>query len=63
MGKPDLSSANIFQELRAEYETARTIYLMESGIEVLRFENREVHENLEVVLETIRDAIRKRDRV
>jgi len=59
----ELDGASHFQELRAEYETARTIYLMESGIEVLRFENRDVHEKLEVVLETIRDAIRKRDRV
>jgi len=59
----ELDGASHFQELRAEYETARTIYLMESGIEVLRFENRDVHENLEVVLETIRDAIRKRARV
>jgi very-short-patch-repair endonuclease len=59
----ELDGAPHFQELRAEYEAARTGYLRESGIEVLRFENRDVLESLEAVLETIRDAIRKRDAV
>jgi very-short-patch-repair endonuclease len=30
------------------------------GIDIIRFENRIVYENIEAVLETIREAIRKR---
>ena len=46
--------------LREDYETTRTKFLESFGIEILRFENQTVHQNLEGVLETIRDAVRKR---
>jgi len=59
----ELDGASHFQELRADYESARTAYLTQLGIEVIRFENRDVHENLEAVLQTIQDAIRKRDAI
>jgi very-short-patch-repair endonuclease len=59
----ELDGAPHFQEPQAEYDAERTTYLTESGIRVLRFENRDVQRNLEAVLETIRDAIRNRDTV
>ncbi len=42
-----------------EYEAERTRYLEGRGLKVIRFENRIVFENIESVLETIRDALRK----
>jgi|SRR5579885_2070104 len=56
----ELDGAPHFQELRAEYEGRRSAFLAGLGIEVIRFENRIVHENIEAVLETIREAIRNR---
>jgi very-short-patch-repair endonuclease len=57
----ELDGAPHFRELRAKYEAGRTEFLTGLGIEVIRFENRIVHENIEAVLETIREAIRNRD--
>ncbi|PYS47889.1 MAG: hypothetical protein DMG13_26760 [Acidobacteria bacterium] len=49
-----------FRELRAEYEAERAAFLQGLGIELIRFENRTVHQNIQAVLETIREAIRNR---
>ena len=57
----ELDGAPHFRELRAEYETRRTAFLTGMGIDIIRFENRIVYENIEAVLETIREAIGKRD--
>ena len=56
----ELDGAPHFQELEAEYDGERTAFLREQGIEIIRFENRVVHENVEAVLETIREAVRNR---
>ena len=56
----ELDGAPHFQELRTEYEPERTAFLQALGIELIRFENRIVYQNIEAVLETIREAIRKR---
>jgi very-short-patch-repair endonuclease len=50
---------HISENSRAEYEAARTAFLTGLGIDVIRFENRIVYENIKAVLETIREAIRK----
>src|SRR6266850_7894882 len=47
----ELDGAPHFRELRAEYEAERTTFLHGLGIELVRFENRMVHENIEAVLE------------
>ena len=49
-----------FREHRAEYEAEGTAFLQGLGIELIRFENRTVHQNIQAVLETIREAIRNR---
>ena len=59
----ELDGAPHFRQLRAEYEAERTAFLERLGIELLRFENRTVHQNIEAVLETIREAIRNRSGV
>jgi len=56
----ELDGAPHFRELTAEYESRRTTFLTDLGIQVIRFENR-IIENIEAVLETIREAIRNRD--
>ena len=56
----ELDGAPHFRELAAEYEAERTAFLQGQGIEIIRFENRVVFENIEAVLETIREAIRRR---
>ena len=56
----ELDGASHFQELRAEYEAERAASLRGLGIELIRFENRIVHQNIDAVLETIREAIRNR---
>jgi very-short-patch-repair endonuclease len=38
---------------QAAYDAARTAYIEEHGLRVIRFTNRDVNENLEAVLETI----------
>src|ERR1051325_11361720 len=53
----ELDGAPHFRELKVESETRRTEFLRELGIKIIRFENRMVHENIEAVLETIREAI------
>jgi len=39
------------------YEASRTRYLEEEGLRVIRFENKELYENLDGVLETIKQAL------
>lgn len=41
---------------QAEYDAARTVWLEERGYRVLRFQNTEVHQNLEAVLEALQRA-------
>ena len=55
-----LSSGTVRPIYRAVYEAERTAFLEGLGIELIRFENRIVHQNIEAVLETIREAIRNR---
>src|SRR5215510_3618055 len=47
----ELDGAPHFRELGEEYEGERTWFLRGLGIEILRFENRVVRENIEAVLE------------
>jgi very-short-patch-repair endonuclease len=56
----ELDGAPHYQELKLEYEAQRTEFLEGLGVQILRFENRIVHENLDAVLETIRELIRNR---
>ena len=56
----ELDGSPHFQELKAEYEAERTAFLEGLRIKLIRFENRTVHQNIEAVLETIREAIRNR---
>ena len=41
-----------------EYEQERTKYLEAEGLRVIRFENKELYENLDRVLETIKEALK-----
>src|SRR5690242_1654011 len=45
----ELDGAPHFRERRAEYEARRTAFLTGWGIEVIRFENRVVHDNIEAI--------------
>jgi very-short-patch-repair endonuclease len=45
---------------REDYDAARTAYLNRSGIQVLRFWNNDVMENLDGVCREIADAIRRK---
>jgi very-short-patch-repair endonuclease len=56
----ELDGAAHFGELGAEYDAERTAFLERQGIQIIRFENRIVHQNIEAVLETIREAIQNR---
>jgi very-short-patch-repair endonuclease len=40
-----------------EYEAQRTKYLEEESLRIIRFENKELYQNLEGVLETIKEAL------
>jgi very-short-patch-repair endonuclease len=40
-----------------EYEAQRTKYLEEDGLRIIRFENKELYDNLEGVLEMIKEAL------
>src|SRR5438552_19188504 len=53
----ELDGVPHFQELKVDYEAERTAFLESLGIQIIRFENRIVYENVEAVLETIREAI------
>ena len=57
----ELDGAPHFSELGEEYDAERTRFLEAEGIVILRFENRIIYQNIEVVLDTIREAVRKRE--
>jgi very-short-patch-repair endonuclease len=54
----ELDGAPHYSLLNEDYEIRRTAFLEGLGVRILRFENRVVYENLEAVLETIREGIR-----
>ena len=56
----ELDGAPHFAELKEDYEAERTAFLEAQGIEIIRFENRVLYDNLEAVLETIREAVRNK---
>ena len=53
----ELDGAHHFTSEGAEYDHARDEYLIGLGVKVLRFENKEVFENLEGALEVIKQAL------
>jgi len=57
----ELDGAPHYSLLRQEYEAQRTAFLESHGVRILRFENRIVFENLEAVLETIREGLARTD--
>jgi very-short-patch-repair endonuclease len=56
----ELDGQSHYEILREDYEAERTRFLEAQGVEIIRFENRMVFEDIEVVLETIREALRRR---
>jgi very-short-patch-repair endonuclease len=54
----ELDGAGHFNEIGSERDAARTEFLRMFNITVIRFENRDVFENTEAVLETIRTHLR-----
>ena len=55
----ELDGAGYYDVLAQERDNLRTIFLANLGMRVIRFENCEVLENLEMVLETIRATLRE----
>ena len=53
----ELDGARHFSMAIDEYEMERTQYLERLGPRVIRFENRELYEDIEAVLETIRQEL------
>jgi very-short-patch-repair endonuclease len=53
----ELDGAGHFTEAGQAYDARRTAYLNDLGIRVVRFENREVFEDLEGVLSKIKDNL------
>jgi very-short-patch-repair endonuclease len=53
----ELDGARHFSMTIDEYETERTKYLEGLGLRVIRFENRELFEDIEAVLDTIRENL------
>ena len=51
----ELDGQGHFNSITSEYDGARTKFLRQLNIRVLRFENRAVFENLDAVLEVIRN--------
>jgi very-short-patch-repair endonuclease len=56
----ELDGAPHFAELKEDYEAERTAFLERQGVQIIRFENRVLYDNLEAVLETIKAAIRNK---
>jgi very-short-patch-repair endonuclease len=50
----ELDGAAHFSITMDEYESARTRYLEREGLKVIRFENQELYDDIESVLETIK---------
>jgi very-short-patch-repair endonuclease len=55
----ELDGAGHYDVLAQERDDLRTMFLENLGMRVIRFENREVTENLEMVLEAIRAVLRE----
>jgi very-short-patch-repair endonuclease len=53
----ELDGERHFSETMIEYETERTKFLEAQGLRLIRFENRAVFENIEQVLQTIRQNL------
>ena len=56
----ELDGAGHYTVLGGEYDAMRDQKLKKLGIQILRFENRDVFEHLDEVLETIREALEER---
>jgi len=56
----ELDGAPHFTDGCAEHDAQRTAYLKDCGIEVMRFENQVIREDIENVLELIRIVVRER---
>jgi very-short-patch-repair endonuclease len=55
----ELDGAVHFNFAQRNYDHERTLQLEKLGFMVIRFENKEVFQNLEIVLETISDSFKK----
>jgi len=55
----ELDGERHFSITMDEYEAERTKYLEQEGLKVIRFENKELYDNLGRVLETIKQALQK----
>ncbi len=53
----ELDGARHFSPSIDEYEAKRTKYLEGEGLRVIRFENKELYDDIEAVLDTIKKAI------
>lgn len=56
----ELDGSQHYEEQGVEYDARRTAYLLEQGIEVLRFSNLDVHDNFEGVCWSIDLAVKRR---
>src|SRR5215467_10075052 len=54
----ELDGAPHFEPDSDIYENQRTAYLERLGLTVIRFENQAIHDDIELVLETVREAVR-----
>ena len=57
----ELDGERHFSITMDEYDTERTNYLEQEGLKVIRFENKELYDNLEGVLETIKQPLQNGD--
>ncbi|MEQ8575087.1 MAG: endonuclease domain-containing protein, partial [Fulvivirga sp.] len=57
----ELDGAGHYNDAQLEYDEERTLFLNNLGIRVIRFENKEVFEALESVLECIKNAFENGD--
>ena len=55
----ELDGQSHFSVTMDHYEAERRKYLEQEGLKVIRFENKELHDNLEGVIETIKQALQK----
>ena len=53
----ELDGESHFSITMDEYEAARTKYLEQEGLKVIRFENKELYDHFEGMLETIKQAL------
>ena len=55
----ELDGQSHFSVTMDHYEAERRKYLEQEGLKVIRFENKELYDNLEGVIETIKQALQK----